>query len=62
MTVAEIKSEINNVVDHIPENALEDALKLLKDFQDQTDRKAKRAKNVKMIIADNHELLQELAK
>jgi hypothetical protein len=63
MTVIELKSEINKVIEHIPESSLEDALNLLKDFQERSEQeKLSYRRNFEKIVNDNKGLLQRLAK
>lgn len=53
---------MENVIDHIPDNLMEGALNLLKEFQEQSEQKLKRAHNFKKIVSDNREVLERLAK
>ena len=62
MTTIEIKTEMHKVIDHIPDNALQEAFKYLKELQDRFDSEAKRDQLFEKIIADNSEVFEKLAK
>jgi len=62
MTTQQIKSEIQKLLDHVPENVLEDFLELLKQAQSQTRDELELSKYLKKILAEDKELLEMLAK
>lgn len=61
MTRAELKSEIQKVLDNVPENVLEDILSLLKGFQGKADD-ISIAHSLRRILEEDKELLERLAK
>ena len=62
MTKAELKIEIQNVINNLPVHILEDVLDFLKELQDQPSSKVKLANNLRHILAEDKELLEKLAK
>ncbi|MES2279209.1 MAG: hypothetical protein V4592_24470 [Bacteroidota bacterium] len=62
MTAIEIKTEMHKVIDHIPESALQEAFKLLKEIQERSEEELKRDQLFEKIIADNKEVFERLAK
>jgi len=62
MTTVEIKTEMHKVIDNIPESALDEAFKLLKELQDRFDNESKRDQLFEKILADNKEVFERLAK
>ena len=61
MTKTEIKSEIQIVLDNVPENVLQDILDLLKGLQNQPLDKLEITHSLRQIIAEDKELLEKLA-
>jgi hypothetical protein len=61
MTKTEIKSEIQKVLDNVPENVLQDTLDLLKGLQNQPLDKLEITHSLRQIIAEDKELLEKLA-
>jgi hypothetical protein len=61
MTAIEIKTEMHRVIDHIPESVLQQALDLLKELQERSDEDVKFDNNLKIILAEDKELLRRLA-
>jgi len=61
MSTAEIKIEIQQVLDNIPEAALGNILDYLKQFQTQTPEQAELANHIKKILTEDKELLEKLA-
>jgi hypothetical protein len=61
MSTAEIKSEIKQVIDSVPEDALQDILDYLKQVQNQSSEQIKLGNNLKKILAEDRELLEKLA-
>ena len=61
MTKTQIKSEIQKVLDNVPENMLRDILDFLKELQEQPVSKVKLANNLRKILLEDKELLEKLA-
>jgi len=61
MSTAEIKTEIYQVIDNVPEEVLGDVLNYLKQIQSQSADQAKLATNLRKIISEDKELLEKLA-
>ncbi len=61
MTKAELKIEIQKVINNVPENILEDVLDFLKELQEQPSNKVKLANNLRQILSKDKELLERLA-
>ena len=61
MSTEEIKSEIQKVLDRVPEESLKDILDYLKELQGTSEERIKTAKNVRKILREDHELLKRLA-
>ncbi|MEO6520721.1 MAG: hypothetical protein ABIN91_03525 [Mucilaginibacter sp.] len=62
MSTAEIKIEIQQVLDSVPEDALVNILDYLKQFQNQTQDQIELAGYIKKIITEDKNLLERLAK
>ena len=62
MRVTEIKTEIHKVIDNIPDNVLPDILDYLKELQDISHHKFELSKNLKLILSEDRELLEKLAR
>lgn len=62
MKAADIKSEINKVIDSIPEDALEEILNYLKSIQNISSTTISRSQLLKKIITEDKQLLEKLAK
>lgn len=62
MTKAELKIEIQKVINNVPDNILEDVLDFLKELQEQPSNKIKLANNLRQILSEDKELLEKLAK
>ncbi len=62
MTTKEIKSEIQKLLDTVPDVVLHDLLAYLKAAQNQTSEQAELASHLKKIILEDRELLEKLAK
>ncbi|MXV50966.1 hypothetical protein GS399_08275 [Pedobacter sp. HMF7647] len=62
MTSTQIKTEIQKVLDEVPENALQDVLDFLKDLQSSSSEKIKLTNNVRQILAEDRVLLEKLAR
>ena len=61
MTKPEVKSEINKLLDQMPDDFLQDVLQYLKDSQ-RTDRKHNQIKsNLERVMKEDIELLKKLA-
>jgi hypothetical protein len=61
MTSVEIKTEIQKVIDQVPETVLPDVLDFLKELQIKSEDQIKLVNNLKKIISEDRELLQKLA-
>ena len=61
MTKTQIQSEIQKVLDNVPESVLKDVLDFLRELQDQPADKIKLANNLRQILAEDKELLEKLA-
>ncbi len=62
MTKAQIQTEIQKLLDTVPENVLQDVLNFLKELKDQPDNNFNLANNLRKILAEDRELLEKLAK
>ena len=61
MTNKDIKTEIQKVIDTIPESVLQDILDYLKQLQGKTSGQIELSANIKKILSEDKELLQKLA-
>lgn len=61
MTTTEIKSEIQNVINTIPESELQDILNFFKELQAQSVGKMKLTNHLRQILSEDKELLERLA-
>lgn len=61
MTKTQIQSEIQKVLDSVPENVLQDVLDFLKELQDQPADKVRLTKNLRQILSEDKDLLERLA-
>ncbi|MFY7666692.1 hypothetical protein [Flavobacterium sp.] len=61
MTKTEIQSEIQKVLDSVPETVLKDVLDFLKELKEQPADKTRLASNLRQILADDKDLLEKLA-
>jgi mRNA-degrading endonuclease RelE of RelBE toxin-antitoxin system len=61
MTKTLIKTEIQKVLDKIPEAILQDVLDFLKELQNQPGEKVKLTNNLRQILSEDKELLERLA-
>jgi hypothetical protein len=61
MSTAEIKTEIQHVIDNIPEDALQDILNYLRQIQNQSAEEIKLISNLRKILSEDKELLAKLA-
>lgn len=62
MKTEEIKTEINKVIDTVPDNVLIDLLDYLKQLQEVSQKNIELSKNLKLILNEDRELLAKLAK
>jgi len=62
MTTQELKSEIQRLLDNVPENILQDLVDYLREAQKYTKDQAELSNYLKKIIRDDKELLEKLAK
>ncbi len=62
MTTKEVKSEIQKVLDKVPDNLLQDILDYLKTIQSKSADTVQLSKNLKQIISEDKALLERLAK
>lgn len=61
MTTREIKTEIQKILDIVPENTLQDLLDYLKQAQEQTKNNTEFSKHLRQILKEDKELLEKLA-
>lgn len=61
MSTSEIKNEIQNVLDKVPESVLRDILSYLKHVQTKTKNQVETSKHLKKILKEDKELLDKLA-
>jgi hypothetical protein len=61
MTKTEIQSEIQKVLDNVPESVLQDVLAFLKELQDQPADTVRLTNNLRQIPAEDKDLLERLA-
>lgn len=62
MTKLQIKTEIDKILESVPENVLVNVLDFLKEIQTQSEEKVEMANNIRQILAEDKELLERLAK
>lgn len=62
MTKSQIQSEIQKVLESLPEQVLQDVLDFLKELQNQPADKIKLTNNLRQILAEDKELLEKLAR
>jgi len=62
MTTKEIKTEIQKVIDAVPENLLNDILNYLRSIQDKSADTIQLSQHLRKIISEDKELLEKLAK
>ncbi|AXI99826.1 hypothetical protein CYPRO_0542 [Cyclonatronum proteinivorum] len=58
----ELKAEITEIVNNLPDEALEELLAYLKQVEKRTAEKSRRAADLKKILAEDRELLDKLSK
>jgi len=61
MIKREIQTEIQKVLDSVPETILQDVLDFLKALQNQPEYKVRMANNLRQILSEDKELLEKLA-
>jgi hypothetical protein len=61
MTKIQLQSEIQKVLDNVPESVLLDVLDFLKALQDQPLERVSLANNLRQILSEDKELLEKLA-
>jgi hypothetical protein len=61
MTSKEVKSEIQKVLDKVPDNLLQDILDYVKTIQSKSSDTVQLSKNLKQIISEDKSLLERLA-
>ena len=61
MTTKQIKSEIQKVLDAIPDTVLEDILEYLKSLQSKSSDSITLSHNMRKILSEDKELLEKLA-
>ena len=61
MTTKEIKSEIQSLLDKIPEVVLEDILSYLKEVETKSEDQITTSRNISKILHEEKELLEKLA-
>ena len=61
MTAKQIKTEIQKVLDSVPEVVLEDILKYLQTLQSKSPDSINLSQNISKILSEDRELLERLA-
>lgn len=61
MTKTQLKTEIQKVIDNVPESILQDVLDFLKELQSQPSDKVKLTNHLRQILTEDKELLEKLA-
>ncbi len=61
MTKTQIQTEIQKVLESVPEAILQDVLDFLKVLQDQPADKVRLTNNLRQILSEDKELLEKLA-
>lgn len=61
MTKTQIQSEIQKVLDTVPESVLQDVLNFLKELQDQPAQKVRLTSDLRKILSEDKDLLEKLA-
>lgn len=61
ITKTQIQTEIQKVLDGVPESILQDVLDFLKALQDQPAEKVGLTNNLRQILSEDKELLEKLA-
>ena len=61
MTKTQIQTEIQKVLESVPEAILQDVLDFLKVLQDQTADKVRLTNNLRQILSEDKDLLEKLA-
>lgn len=62
MTTKQIKSEIQKLLDTVPDDVLQDLFDYLKEAQKQSRNQAELTSHLRKIIHEDRELLEKLAK
>jgi len=62
MTTKQLISEINKVLDQVPESALTNVLNYLNSLKGKSEEEAKRSSHLRRILEEDKELLERLAK
>lgn len=62
MEIKDIKSQIKESLDHVPERVLKDVLEFLRQFENQSSDTVNLTMNLKDILTEDRELLERLAK
>lgn len=61
MTKTQLQTEIQKVLNNVPETVLQDILDFLTDIQQQPVEKFKLTNNLRKVLAEDKELLERLA-
>jgi hypothetical protein len=61
MTKIQLQTEIQKVLDSVPESVLEDILAFLKELQNHPSDKVRLTNNLRQILAEDKSLLERLA-
>jgi len=62
MSVKELKTEIKKTLDNVPENVLQDILNYLKEYEKHPVNEIVFAKNLRLILTEDKNLLERLAR
>lgn len=62
MTTADLRKEINKVIEQVPDDFLDDILAYLKEFEQKSKKDVESANLLRKIIKEDHHLLERLSK
>lgn len=62
MTTKQLISEINKALDHVPDSVLSNILIYLNSLKGKSEEEVKRASQLRMILEEDKNLLERLAK
>jgi glutamyl-tRNA reductase len=62
MSTKDLRKEINRVIQHVPDDFLNDILDYLKKIEMKSEKDIESFKHLKQIFKDDQELLEKLAK
>jgi DNA replication initiation complex subunit (GINS family) len=62
MSTKELKSEIHRTLENVPEDILQDILDYLKELEKHTNKEISFSRNLRKILTEDKNLLEQLAK